>query len=333
MRICIVGAGAIGGYLGARLAIAGEDVTLIARGAHLEAIQRNGLILQHADGTREVAHPKLATSSMEEAGEQDVVIVALKAHSLPAIAPQMRALYGPDTVVITAQNGIPWWYFHKHGGPYEGRRIESVDPGGILEANLESDRVIGCVVYPATELAGPGIVQHIKGDRFSLGELDGSRSDRIKEISRVLTKAGLKAPVRTTIRDEMWVKLWGNSAFNPISALTQATLVEICQNPLTRSLSRNIMVEAQTIAEKLGIRFGLTVDQRIQGAEEVGHHKTSMLQDLEAGRPVEIDALVGAVAELGKITNTPTPHLDSIYACVKLLTAEKNREQVTVTVG
>ncbi|RKD26777.1 2-dehydropantoate 2-reductase [Ammoniphilus oxalaticus] len=324
MRFCIVGAGAIGGYLGAKLALAGEEVTLIARGAHLEAIQQNGLTLRMSDGTEQVAHPKLATSRMEEAGEQDVVIVALKAHSLPGLAPNMRPLYGPDTVVITAQNGVPWWYFHKHGGPYEGSRIESVDPGGIIEANLETDRVIGCVVYPATELAGPGIVQHIDGDRFSLGELDGSRSERVREISRRINAAGLRAPVRTTIRDEIWVKLWGNCAFNPISALTHGTLEEICQYAPTRELARNMMVEAQTIAEKLGIRFGVSVDQRIQGAEAVGAHRTSMLQDLEAGRTLEIDALVGAVCELGKITDTPTPNLDAIYACVKLLTIDKD---------
>ena len=328
MRFCIVGAGAIGGYLGAKLALAGEKVTLIARGAHLEAIQRDGLILQYSDGRREVAHPTLATSRMEEAGEQDVVIVALKAQSLPGLAPNMRPLYGPDTVVITAQNGVPWWYFHKHGGPYEGRRIESVDPGGIIEANLEIDRVIGCVVYPATELAGPGIVQHIDGDRFSIGELDGSRSDRIKEISKRINNSGLRAPVRTTIRDEIWVKLWGNCAFNPISALTHGTLEQICKYAPSRQLARRMMVEAQTIAEKLGIRFGVTVDQRIQGAEAVGAHKTSMLQDLESGRTLEIDALVGAVCELGRITETPTPNLDAIYSCVKLLTEDK--ELITI---
>lgn len=326
MRFCIVGAGAIGGYIGAKLALAGEEVTLIARGAHLEAIRQNGLKLRMSDGSEEIAHPKLATDNMKEAGEQDVVIVALKAHSLPSVAEDMRALYGPDTVVITAQNGVPWWYFHKHGGPYEGRRIESVDPGGVIEKNLEVDRVIGCVVYPATELAEPGVVQHIDGDRFSLGELDGSRSDRIREIAKRINNSGLRAPVRTTIRDEIWVKLWGNCAFNPISALTRATLEEICKYAPTRALARNMMVEAQTIAEKLGIRFGVTVDQRIAGAEAVGAHKTSMLQDLEAGRALEIDALVGAVCELGRITETPTPNLDAVYACVKLLTIDKDKE-------
>jgi 2-dehydropantoate 2-reductase len=332
LRICIVGAGAIGGYLGAKLALAGEEVTLIARGAHLEAIQRNGLILQMGDGTTENAKPALATNNMKKAGLQDVVIVAVKSHSLPSMAPAIRALYGPDTVVITAQNGIPWWYFHNHGGPHEGRRIESVDPNGVIEAHLEIDRVIGCVVYPATELAGPGIVRHIEGNRFSLGELDGSKSERIRVLSHIFSKAGLKAPVRTQIRDEIWVKLWGNLAFNPISALTGATLVDMCQHPLVRELARNMMVEAQTIAKKLGIKSGISIDQRIKGAEEVGAHKTSMLQDLESGRPLEIDALLGSVAELGKMTQTPTPHLDSIYACVKLLTSENSTKPEPISI-
>jgi 2-dehydropantoate 2-reductase len=313
MRICIVGAGAIGGYLGARLALAGEQVTLIARGAHLEAIQRAGLTLRLADGTSETATPALATSDMAAAGPQDV------AHSLPPIAPAMRALYGPDTIVVTAQNGIPWWYFHKHGGPYEGRRVEAVDPGGVIEANLEVDRVIGCVVYPAAELAGPGVIKHIEGNRFTLGELDGAKTERIQRLAQALASAGLKAPVRPRIRAEIWLKLWGNLAFNPISALTRTTLVDICRYPLGRELARAMMLEGQAIAERLGIEFGITIDQRIAGAEQVGAHKTSMLQDIEARRPTEVDALVGAVAELGRLVGVPTPHIDAAYASVKLL--------------
>ena len=319
MRICIVGAGAIGGYLGARLALAGEQVTLIARGAHLEAIKRQGLTLQIADGSSEVATPALATDDMSAAGPQDVVIAAVKAHSLPALAPAMRALYGPDTIVVTAQNGIPWWYFRKHGGPYEGRRIEAVDPGGVIAAHTEVERVIGCVVYPAAALAGPGVVRHIEGDRFTLGELDGSKGERIQQLARVLSNAGFRAPIRPRIRSEIWVKLWGNLAFNPISALTRATLSDICRYPPTRALARAMMLEGQAIAERLGIEFAISVDQRIAGAEEIGAHKTSMLQDIEAGRPTEADALVGAVAELGRLTGIPTPNIDAIYASVKLL--------------
>jgi len=319
MRICIVGAGAIGGYLGARLVLAGEQVTLIARGAHLQAIQVHGLALQHSDGTTEVARPALATSDPAAAGPHDVVIAAVKAQSLPALAPAMRALYAAETIVVPMQNGIPWWYFYKHGGPYEGRRVVSVDPQGAIAANIEVDRVIGCVVYPAAELVAPGVVRHIEGNRFSLGELDSARTERIQRLAQVFNTAGLKAPIRPRIRSEIWVKLWGNLAFNPISALTHATLAEIGAYPPARDLARAMMLEAQAIAEKLGIEFGVTVEQRIAGAVEVGAHKTSMLQDIEAGRATEADALVGAVAELGRLTDTPTPHIDAIYASVKLL--------------
>jgi 2-dehydropantoate 2-reductase len=323
MRICVVGAGAIGGYLGAKLALAGEDVTLIARGPHLAAIQQYGLKLQSADDAgilnETVVEEVRATSDMAEAGEQDAVFLTLKAHSVPAVAPAMRALYGPETMVVTMQNGIPWWYFRKHGGPYEGTRIESVDPGGVVEANTEIDRVIASVVYPAAELAAPGVVRHIEGDRFSLGELDGAKTARIQSLAQTLIRAGLKAPVRPRIRAEIWVKLWGNLAFNPISALTRATLVDICEYPLTRDLARTMMTEAQTIAEKLDVKFPITIEQRINGAAEVGAHKTSMLQDIETGRPTEVDAIVGSVAELGRLTETPTPAIDAIYASVKLL--------------
>lgn len=325
MKICIVGAGAIGGYLGAKLALAGEQVTLIARGAHLDTIQNKGLKLI-AEGEEYVIKDVFATSDMSEVGSQDVAILALKAHSVPAIAPAMRALYNPETMVVTAQNGIPWWYFRKYGGEFEGQRIHSVDPDGIVESNIEIDRVIGCVVYPAAELPEPGVVRHIEGNRFTLGELDGSKSDRIQLLSKTFSRAGLKSPVRTQIRSDIWVKLWGNLAFNPISALTRATLEDICRYPLTRELARHMMTEAQTIAETLGIEFGITLEKRIDGAEKVGAHKTSMLQDIETGRPTEVDAIVGAVAELGRLTNVPTPHIDAIYASVKLL--EKTLERV-----
>jgi 2-dehydropantoate 2-reductase len=319
MKICIVGAGAIGGYLGAKLALSGNEVTLIARGAHLQAIQKNGLKLIMADGSTHTATPSLATSDMSQAGHQDVVILAVKTTSVAALAPNLPSLYKPETMVVTAQNGIPWWYFRKHGGVYEGTRIQSVDPDGTIEAHINVERVIGCVVYPATEIVEPGVIKHIEGDRFSLGEIDASKTERIQLLAQALKLAGLKAPIRSQIRTDLWVKLWGNVAFNPISALTLSTLDHICQYPLTRELARQMMSEAQAIAQKLGIDFGITLEQRIEGAQKVGAHKTSMLQDIEACRPTEVDAIVGAVAELGRLTQTPTPHIDAIYASMKLL--------------
>ncbi|MEH2047756.1 2-dehydropantoate 2-reductase [Nostoc sp.] len=324
MKICIVGAGAIGGYLGAKLALAGEEVILIARGSHLEAIQRNGLKLLMADGSSQIVTP-LATSDIQSAGTQDVVILTVKAHSVPAIAPLLPALYNPHTMVVTAQNGVPWWYFRKYGGEYEGTWIQSVDPDGIIEASIGAERAIGCVVYPATEIIAPGVIKHIEGDRFTLGEIDGAKTERIQLLAQTLKQAGFKAPIRNQIRTEIWIKLWGNVAFNPISALTGATLEDICRYPLTRELAWQMMTETQAIAENLGIKFGITLEQRINGAESVGAHKTSMLQDIEAGRATEIDAIVGAVAELGKLTQIPTPYIDAIYASVKLLEATKVR--------
>lgn len=322
MKICIVGAGAIGGYLGVKLIRSGEEVTLIARGSHLEAIQQKGLELIEPEGKSSLVQPKLATSNIEEVEPQDVVILAVKTLSVAAIAPSLNSLYHDRTTVVTAQNGIPWWYFHKHGGEYEGTRIKSVDPDGVIERSIGVDRTIGCVVYPAAEIVKPGVIKHIEGNRFSLGELDGSKSERIKLLAQTFKQAGLKSPIRDRIRTDMWVKLWGNLAFNPISALTRATLESICQYPPTRELARQVMIEAQTIAEKLGIDFGISLEQRINGAEQVGAHKTSMLQDIESGHLTEIDAIVGTVTELGRITQIPTPHLDSLYASVKLL--EKN---------
>ncbi|MBE9036110.1 2-dehydropantoate 2-reductase [aff. Roholtiella sp. LEGE 12411] len=319
MKICIVGAGAIGGYLGAKLALAGEAVTLLARGSHLEAIQKNGLKLIMTDGSSQIATPTLATSDIREAVKQDVVILAVKAHSVAAIAPSLPSLYDAHTMVVTAQNGVPWWYFRQHGGEYEGIRIHSVDPDGIIETHIGADRAIGCVVYPATEIVEPGVIKHIEGDRFTLGEINGIKTERIQLLAQALKQAGFKAPIRNQIRTEIWIKLWGNLAFNPISALTGATLEQICQYPLTRELTRQMMCEAQAIAEKLDIKFGITLEQRINGAENVGAHKTSMLQDIEAGRPTEIEAIVGAVAELGRLTQIPTPYINAIYASVKLL--------------
>ncbi|MEO7256124.1 MAG: 2-dehydropantoate 2-reductase [Casimicrobium sp.] len=320
MKVAIIGAGGIGGYVGVKLALAGEDVTFIVRGANLTAIRNKGMKLIMGDGTEQVAPNVRATSDYAEAGPQDLVILALKAHQVEAVARDVPKLFGPDTVVVTMQNGIPYWYFHKHGGAaLEGTRVTSVDPTGVTSDCIPAHRVIGCVVYPASELIAPGVVRHIEGERFPIGELDGSKSERVNRISASFTNAGFKSPVLDNIRSEIWLKLWGNLTFNPISALSHATLVDICQYPLARELAASMMTEAQTVAHKLGIEFRLSLDKRIAGAEKIGKHKTSMLQDIEAGRAPEIDALVGSVIELGRLTNTPTPHIDTVYALVKLL--------------
>ncbi len=332
MKYCVIGAGAIGGLLGARLSLAGEDVTFIERpGPHLDAIKQKGLKLLMHEGEELLARDVKVTDDMAQAGVQDVVIIAVKAYQIPAIAARMRALFGPDTAVITIQNGIPWWYFHKHGGEFEGRRLESVDPSGEIDANIEPARIIGCVVYPAAEIIAPGVIKHVEGNRFPVGELDGSTSERVEKIAQSFNTAGFKSFVLDNIRSEIWLKAWGNLSFNPISALTQATLVDICQFPLTRKLAARMMEEAQVIANKLGITFRLTIDKRIAGAESVGKHKTSMLQDVEAGRPLEVEALMGTVVELGRVTNTSTPHIDAVYALVKLLDRVMREEQVAVS--
>ncbi len=316
MKICIFGAGAIGGYMGAKLAQAGADVSLVARGPHLAAMRENGLRLIEETGETRV--PVTASEDPAALGPQDYVIVTLKAHSVPPVVPKMQPLIGTDTTIVSGVNGVPWWYFHKIGGPLEGTRLASVDPGNAQWDGFGPDRVLGCVVYPAAEVVEPGVVKHIEGNRFSLGEPDGSKSERALALSKALTAAGLKAPVRPKLRDEIWVKLWGNLSFNPISALTHATLDVLCTDPGTREVARNMMLEAQTIAEELGVRFPIDVDRRIQGGADVGAHRTSMLQDLDAGRPMEIDALVGSVQELGRIVGVETPTIDSVLALVAL---------------
>ena len=319
MKIAIIGAGAIGGYVGAKLALAGNQVTFIVRGANLDAIRARGIRLISADGSEQIAADVQATDDYASPGPQDLVILAMKAHQLGGVADQLAALLGPDTPVVTMQNGIPYWYFHNHGGALAGSKLESVDPGRCLSGKIPPARVIGCVVYPASELIAPGVVRHIEGDRFPLGELDGSSSPRVLRIAACFTEAGFKSPVLDNIRAEIWLKLWGNLSFNPISSLSHSTLADICQYPPSRELAASMMREAQEVAHKLGIEFRVTLDKRIAGAEKVGQHKTSMLQDIEAGRAPEIDALVGSVAELGRLTQTPTPHIDSVFALVKLL--------------
>lgn len=319
MKFAIVGAGAIGGYLGARLALAGEEVTFIARNRNLAAINANGFRLIEEDGREQVARNLRAVQRMVEAGPQDVVLLTLKAHQVKDVLPELRELFGPHTLVVTMINGLPWWYFHKLAGPYEGRSLESVDPGGVIGAHIEPERVIGSVVYPASELVEPGVVRVVEGNRFTLGELDGSRSERIEALSQALMRAGFKSPVSKDIRGEIWVKLWGNLSFNPISALTHATLQDICRFPATRQLAARMMTEAQAIGEKLGVEFKISLDKRIAGAEAVGAHKTSMLQDVEHGRALELQALVGSVVELAQITQTPAPNIEAIHAVAGLL--------------
>ena len=317
MKICVFGAGAIGGYLGVKLAQAGADVSLVARGPHLATMQDKGLTLIEEDGALQTVKVT-ASDNPADLGPQDYVIITLKAHSVPPIVSKVQPLIGENTTIVSGVNGVPWWYFHKIGTDLEGTRLETVDPGNAQWDGFGPDRVLGCVVYPAAEVTQPGVIKHIEGNRFSLGEPDGSKSDRAMALSKALSAAGLKAPVRPHLRDEIWVKLWGNLSFNPISALTHATLDVLCTDVGTREVARNMMIEAQQIAEKMGVKFPIDVDRRINGGAAVGAHRTSMLQDLDQGRPMEIDALVGSVQELGRITDTPTPTIDTVLALTKL---------------
>jgi len=317
-KICVVGAGAIGGLLAAKFALAGEDVTVIDQGAHLAAIQKNGLKLEWHDGKVQTAKMK-AVNKPAEAGKQDIVVLAVKAHFLDQVVRDIDSLLGPDTIVLTVQNGLPWWYFQRLGGQYDNHKLESLDPSGVLTKHIDPKRIIGCVVYPAAAATAPGVIHHVEGDRFPIGELDGKETPRVRELHDVFIKAGLKSMVLPDIRSEIWLKAWGNLSFNPISALTHATLVDICQFAETRELAARMMKEAQDIAQKLGVTFRVSIDKRIAGAEAVGAHKTSMLQDVEAGRSLETEALIGSILEMARLTNTAAPAIESVYALVKLL--------------
>ncbi len=330
MRFCIVGAGAIGGFVGAKLALAGEDVTFIARGKNLEAINAKGMSVFYRDGREEHATTAKATDDFAKAGTFDVVILALKTHQVAAVVDKLAHLYHEKTAVIPMQNGIPFWYFHDHGGELAGRTVETVDPGGVVKDTIPKERIIGCVVYPASELVEPGKVVHIEGDRFPIGELDGTTTERATKISEAFTKAGLKCPILDNVRAEMWLKLWGNLTFNPISALTHATLQDMCEHPHGRALAAQMMTEAQAVAEKLGITFRVPLDKRIEGARKVGKHKTSMLQDVEAGRPIEIDALVGSVVELGDLAQVQVPTIKAVFQAAKLLETTYTSEMVSI---
>ena len=330
MRVCVVGAGAIGGLLGVKLALAGHEVALVARGAHLDAIRADGLRLVMDDATEHVAREVSATSDIRACGVQDLVILGVKAHQLPPLVEDLRTLFHDDTLVLPTQNGIPWWYFHALPGPWQGRVLHSVDPGGRLFGGIEAHRIIGCVVYPAAEIERPGVIRHIEGLRFSVGELDGRRSERVQAMADMLVSAGFKSFVLDDVRSEIWLKAWGNLSFNPISALTHATLEDICRFAPSRDLAATMMREAQAVAEALGARFRVGLERRIAGAERVGRHKTSMLQDVEAGKRLEVEALIGAVVELAEITRTPVPAIRALHAATLLLDHVIGQEGVRV---
>jgi 2-dehydropantoate 2-reductase len=319
MRFCIIGAGAIGGLAGAKLSLAGEEVTFIARGRNLDAINAGGMRILRPDGREECASSVQATDDYEAAGQFDVIVLALKAHQVAGVAPRLAPLFHDDSIVIPMQNGIPFWYFHDHGGALAGRAVESVDPGGVVRDLIPARRILGCVVYAAAQGMAPGKVLHVEGDRFLVGELDGSKSERVQRVSETFVRAGLKARILDDVRAEVWLKLWGNHTFNPISALTRATLGGICADPNGRALATQMMREAQAVAGKFGITFRVSLDERIDAAAKIGSHKTSMLQDVEAGRPLEIDAVVGSVVEMGELVGVPTPTIKAIYLAAKLL--------------
>ncbi|MDP9156543.1 MAG: 2-dehydropantoate 2-reductase [Pseudomonadota bacterium] len=320
MKICVYGAGAIGAYLGAQLASAGADVSFVARGPHLAAMQSKGVRLQIDGGERTVK--VRCSSDPRELGVQDYVIIALKAHSVPGVVAAMQPLLGPETAIVTAVNGIPYWYFYKHGGEFANTTLDSIDPGGKQWKQLGPERAIGCVVYPAAEITEPGVIRHVYGKKFPIGEPSGERTERVQKLHEIMVAADLDAPIRDNIRDEIWLKLWGNLCFNPISALTHATLDVITSNTATRDVSRTMMLEAKSIAERFGVHFRVDVEKRIDGAGAVGAHKTSMLQDLEAHRPMEIDPLLTVVQEMGRLVGQATPTIDTVLALIKL------REQI-----
>jgi 2-dehydropantoate 2-reductase len=326
VRIVIVGAGAIGGYIGARLCRAGADVVLVARGPHLRAMRERGLRVRSPDGDFDVK--PAVSDDLTAIGTADVVFLGVKAHSLTALAPHLHPLFGADTSVVSTQNGIPWWYFQNCGGPLEGLRLERVDPGGVIASSIEPRQIVGSLAYFSTDLAEPGLIHHTEGNRISFGEPDGTRSERTRRVAEALIGAGFRCPITTRFRHEIWVKLLGNVAFNPISALTRGTLEELVRHPDTSRLVRDVMTETEAVAAKLGIELPISIEQRMAGAEKVGAHKTSMLQDYEAGRPMELEAVVGAVVELGERLEVPMPATRAVYACAKLLDEHRTAKSI-----
>jgi 2-dehydropantoate 2-reductase len=329
VKIVIAGAGAIGGYIGARLTQAapgGVETVLYARGPHLHAMREHGLRVLSPEGDFEVR--PTVTGDLATVGKADVVFLGVKAHSLTALAPQLRPLLGPETVVVSTQNGIPWWYFQRIGGSLDGIRLERVDPGGVIAEAIEPGRVVGSLAYFAADVIQPAVIRHTEGNKISFGEPDGNKSDRLRRIVEPLIAAGFRCPINARFRNEIWVKLLGNVAFNPISALTGATLEQLARHAQTATVIREIMAETEAVAAKLGIELPISIEQRIAGAAKVGAHKTSMLQDLEAGRPMELEAVVGAVVELGERLGVPMPTTRTVYACARLL--DETRRQVQV---
>ena len=314
----MVGAGAIGGYMAVRIAAAGHEVSVVARGPHLAAIKAHGLKLIEGD-QETISADLIATDKLNELSSQDLILMALKAHQIESIVADLTSVMGAETIMVTLQNGIPWWYFQNFSGPYAGRHVRSVDPGGKLFDGIDPDCLIGCIAYPATTIVEPGVIRHIEGNRFPVGELGGQESERVRRVSTLLEESGFKSRILDDIRSEIWLKLWGNLTFNPISALTHSTLEDICRFPLTRELSANMMTEAQAIGERLGAHFRVPMEKRIAGAEAVGPHKTSLLQDVEQGKPLEIEGMLGAVIELAALTKIEVPTLKALYACVSLL--------------
>jgi 2-dehydropantoate 2-reductase len=319
VRVCIVGAGAIGGLVGARLARSGEHVSVVARGESLDAILRNGLTIVEPDGSHWSATVAAASADLDDLGPQDVIVLGLKAHQMAGMADRLPALYDASSIVVPMQNGVPWWFFQRFPGPYEGTRLQTLDPDGTLERHIPPERIVASIPYPAAERVEPGVIRLIEGDRFPVGELNGERTERVGAIAHALSASGFTSRVLTDVRAHLWVKAWGNLAFNPISALTRATLAEICADPATRALAAQVMQEAADIASKIGLRLRISIEQRIEGAAGVGQHKTSMLQDVEAGRELEVGPLIGSFVELGRLTETPTPATDVIYALTSLL--------------
>jgi 2-dehydropantoate 2-reductase len=329
MKVCVVGAGAIGGMMAAKLANSGHQLTIIARGAHLDAIRNNGL--KYIENGEELVITELtATAEMSEVTGQDLVLLGVKAHQIAPIADKLQDMLSDEGVIVTLQNGIPWWYFQRLAGDYENNIVRTVDPDGAIAAAIDPSRIIGCIAYPAATIDEPGVIRHIEGNRYPVGELDGSESERVQAICSAFVEAGFKSFVLPDIRSEIWLKLWGNLSFNPISALTHSTLVDICQFPQTRALAAQMMTEAQQIAEQLGASFRVSLERRIEGAESVGKHKTSMLQDLEVGKAMEIDGMLGVVIELGEQTGVATPAMNTVYALVSLLNKTVQEEGIKV---
>ena len=319
MNICIFGSGAIGSYVGALLHKNKINVSLICRGNHLEAINNNGLLMQSSETNEEYFCKPIASDNPNDFKKQDVIIVTLKAHSAALTANLLKPLLKEDTIVVSAVNGLPWWYFYKSNDKFENFKLKTVDPKNLQWDTIEPKRAVGCVVYPAAEIKKPGFVYHMEGNRFPIGEPSGEITNRVKVLSKILIESGLKSPVRKNIRSDIWMKLWGNLAFNPISALTGETLEEITNNKESCATVKKMMIEGQNVAKALGIEFSISLEKRIDGTRKVGAHKTSTLQDLELGRPMEIDALTKSVSEAGKIVGIPTPTIDKIYEDVKKL--------------